>query len=88
MPYAASHSRLPDTRQALETVCREVSEQLGGALPDLSFLFVSRSHAGFAQTAALTAVAVSWVLLAVTRGRRGEVGSDIMPGWASHHRSG
>ncbi|TXI37527.1 MAG: DUF2784 domain-containing protein [Mycobacterium sp.] len=57
--------------------------------------------AGVAQFCALTAVAVSWVLLAVTRGRprppslaprtrdrRPPSGSDIMPEWASRHRSG
>lgn len=44
--------------------------------------------AGYVQAAALTAVAVSWLLLALTRGRRPEPGSAIMPGWASRHRSG
>ena len=47
--------------------------------------------AGLAQASALVAVAVSWVLLGVTRGRprpRPDDSSAIIPGWASHHRSG
>lgn len=45
MPYAASCSRSVDTGRALEEVCREVSSQLHGAEPALSFLFASRDHA-------------------------------------------
>lgn len=49
-----------------------------------------------ARNLALTAAAASWVLLGVSharrppsvRGGRPHVGSDIMPGWASRHRSG
>lgn len=52
--------------------------------------------AELARTLALTAAALSWVLLGVSRlrrppsARRGRpyVASDIMPGWASRHRSG
>src|SRR5579862_2161051 len=45
MPYAASCSRLADSRRALEDVCREVLPRFAGARPDLSFLFASRHHA-------------------------------------------
>lgn len=45
MPYAASCSQTADSRRALDEVCRDVSAQLNGARPDLSFLFVTRDHA-------------------------------------------
>jgi small ligand-binding sensory domain FIST len=45
MPYAASCSRTEDSRRALADVCRDVKSRLGGARPDLSFLFASREHA-------------------------------------------
>jgi len=57
MPYAASCSQNADGRSALEEICRDVGAQLGGARPDLSFLFASRDHvAGFDN---LTQAAVS-----------------------------
>jgi small ligand-binding sensory domain FIST len=46
MPYAASCSRIADSRRALDEVSRKVSSELNGAAPDLSFLFASRDHAG------------------------------------------
>lgn len=45
MPYAASHSTIPETKQALQEVCRDVVAGMKGARPDLSFLFVSPDHA-------------------------------------------
>src|SRR5262245_53201023 len=45
MPYAASCSRIDDSLRALDEVCQKISAELGGATPDLSFLFVSREHA-------------------------------------------
>ena len=46
MSYAASWSRTADSRRALEEVCDDVSSQLKGAAPELTFLFASREHAG------------------------------------------
>lgn len=45
MPFAASHNTLPDSRQAAETACRELTQQLQGAVPDVLLLFVSAHHA-------------------------------------------
>ena len=44
MPYAASLSQLGPTADAVESVCSEVLEQLNGATPDLTFIFVSHHH--------------------------------------------
>ncbi|MFN0050909.1 MAG: FIST N-terminal domain-containing protein [Planctomycetales bacterium] len=44
MPIAAACSQTIESDQALDAVCRETAEQLGGAAPDLTLLFVSRSH--------------------------------------------
>lgn len=44
MPYAASLSQLGPTKDAIESVCSEILEQLNGAVPDLSFIFVSHHH--------------------------------------------
>jgi small ligand-binding sensory domain FIST len=45
MPYAASVSTDADTRRAVQTVCDDVRSQLGGAAPDVSFLFLTQDHA-------------------------------------------
>lgn len=44
MPYAASLSQLGASSSAIDSVCSEVLEQLNGAVPDLSFIFVSHHH--------------------------------------------
>lgn len=44
MPYAASLSQLGPTTDAIDSVCSDVLEQLDGATPDLSFIFVSHHH--------------------------------------------
>lgn len=44
MPFAAAYSQSDDHRAAVGDVCRSVKESLK-ALPDLSVLFVSRTHA-------------------------------------------
>jgi small ligand-binding sensory domain FIST len=45
MPYAASLSTIADTHRAVRSVCEEVRSRLGGAVPDVSFLFVTQDHA-------------------------------------------
>lgn len=44
MPYAAHCSKSDDTARALAEVAGSVAAQLGGAAPDLSFLFATRDH--------------------------------------------
>jgi small ligand-binding sensory domain FIST len=55
MPYAASCSRTTDTRRALEDAARDVTAQLAGRQPDLSFLFASRHHAAEFESIAAAA---------------------------------
>ncbi|MEX2287046.1 MAG: FIST N-terminal domain-containing protein, partial [Planctomycetaceae bacterium] len=43
--YGASFSKAPNLSRAVTAVCDEVAAQLGGAPPDLAFLFVSHAHA-------------------------------------------
>jgi len=57
MPYAASCSRTVDSRLALNEVCQEITSRLGGARPDLSFLFASREHAAAFEQMATAAQA-------------------------------
>ncbi len=45
MPYAASHACHSDARCGLVSVARDLKTQLGGAIPDLAFLFISRDQA-------------------------------------------
>jgi len=45
MAYAASCSRLVDTRAAIGEACDAISAALQGAVPDLSFVFATREHA-------------------------------------------
>ena len=52
MPYAASCSTNPDLSAALNSVCAEIAADLKGVSPDLSFLFVSHSHADRFETLA------------------------------------
>ena len=44
MTYAAACSQREDSAEAVAEVCAEVRERLGGAAPDLVFLFTSRVH--------------------------------------------
>lgn len=45
MPYAACLSTVADPLRAVRSVCEEVRSRLGGAAPDVSFLFVTQDHA-------------------------------------------
>lgn len=45
MPYAARLVTDSDTPRAVADVCRSIASQLGGARPDLAFVFASPTHA-------------------------------------------
>ncbi len=49
MPFAAALSAQADTSQAIEEVCNQTQDRLGGA-PDLAVLFYSRLHATRAES--------------------------------------
>ena len=66
MPYAASHSQVADTRQALKDVCGAVSAQLNGSRPDLSFLFISRDHSLGSEQFAERAIELTGSRIATT----------------------
>lgn len=54
MPYAAASSKSADLDAAVQSVCDVVRRGLGGKVPDLTFMFVSREHeAGFDDLARL-----------------------------------
>jgi small ligand-binding sensory domain FIST len=68
MTFAASHSRATDLNDAIRSTAGEVRSALGGAAPDLSFVFVSHAYkSGFSQLAArLTEATRSKILLGCT----------------------